>query len=68
MSRIDAPIGTGDIMPPWMPPRDPWDAFAVSPDVSAMYGQPSAALITRARQGWQKIEPLRVRTGEDGIQ
>ncbi|UQW99190.1 hypothetical protein [Streptomyces sp. RerS4] len=48
--------------------RIPWDAFAASADDSATYGQPSAALIARARRGWQQLGSLHARTGQDGIQ
>ncbi|MFJ8213236.1 hypothetical protein [Streptomyces sp. NPDC096033] len=35
--------------------RIPWDAFAVDSDVSEAYGQPSPALIERARRGWRNL-------------
>ncbi|MCX5376695.1 hypothetical protein [Streptomyces sp. NBC_00091] len=49
--------------------RIPWDAFAVEADVTSQYGQPSPALIARARRGWRKLGDLHARTdtaGEDG--
>jgi hypothetical protein len=49
--------------------RIPWDAFAVGADVTAHYGQPSPALIERARRGWRRLGALHERvipTGEDG--
>ncbi|MEU5811202.1 hypothetical protein [Streptomyces sp. NPDC047718] len=48
--------------------RTPWDAFAVDSDVSATYGQPSPALIERARRGWRRLGSLHARIGEDGTQ
>jgi hypothetical protein len=51
--------------------RIPWDAFAAGADVTAAYGQPSPALIERARRGWRKLGSLHERVspaGEDGAQ
>lgn len=36
-------------------PRIPWDAFATPADVSTEYGQPSPALMARAKSGWQRL-------------
>ncbi|MEU9715426.1 hypothetical protein [Streptomyces sp. NPDC047976] len=49
-------------------PPIPWDAFAVNSDVTAPYGQPSAALIERARRGWKRLGNLHGRLAEDGTQ
>ncbi|MCF3181754.1 hypothetical protein IPZ70_17655 [Streptomyces polychromogenes] len=44
----------------------PWGAFSVGSDVSAVYGQPSPALIVRAKRGWRKLSFLHAHSGEDG--
>ncbi|MFG2668376.1 hypothetical protein ACGFY6_29590 [Streptomyces sp. NPDC048387] len=44
----------------------PWDAFAVGADVTAAYGQPSPALIERARRGWKKLGSVHTRAGVEG--
>lgn len=49
--------------------RIPWDAFAVDADVTGMYGQPSPALMARAKRGWRNLGALHTRidpAGEDG--
>ncbi|MCJ0868083.1 hypothetical protein [Streptomyces sp. AP-93] len=33
----------------------PWDAFAVESDVAGVYGQPSPALMARAKRGWRNL-------------
>lgn len=48
--------------------RIPWDAFTVGADTAGMYGQPSPALMARARRGWRNLDALHARTeaaGED---
>ncbi|RST00371.1 hypothetical protein EF910_32060 [Streptomyces sp. WAC07149] len=46
----------------------PWDAFAVTSDTAETYGQPSPALMKRARRGWKKLGNLHARVREDGPQ
>lgn len=46
----------------------PWDAFSAGADVTEMYGQPSPALMARARRGWRDLGALHARidpVGED---
>ncbi|MFI8281113.1 hypothetical protein ACIGBH_40900 [Streptomyces sp. NPDC085929] len=48
--------------------RIPWDAFTVATDTAGMYGQPSPALVARARRGWRNLGALHARAeaaGED---
>lgn len=48
--------------------RIPWDAFTVGADTAEAYGQPSPALVARARRGWQNLGALHSRidpAGED---
>ncbi|KIF02957.1 hypothetical protein PL81_26995 [Streptomyces sp. RSD-27] len=49
-------------------PRIPWNAFAIKGDVSAPYGQPSPALIERARRGWKRVGSIHARTNKDVAQ
>ncbi|MFE7803805.1 hypothetical protein ACFU51_03880 [Streptomyces sp. NPDC057430] len=46
--------------------RIPWDAFAASSDVSGPYGQPSTALIERAKGGKSRIGALDTPTNPVG--
>ncbi|MFJ8209712.1 hypothetical protein [Streptomyces sp. NPDC096033] len=50
------------------PDRIPWEAFTIAADTSATYGQPSPALIARARRGWKRLGNLHERLGQDGTQ
>ncbi|MFE1560986.1 hypothetical protein ACFW6V_39130 [Streptomyces sp. NPDC058734] len=43
----------------------PWDAFAAGADIARVYGQPSPALIERARRGWRKLGALHARIDSD---
>ncbi|MER6249948.1 hypothetical protein ABT224_00910 [Streptomyces sp. NPDC001584] len=42
-------------------PRIPWDAFAVPDDVTEAYGQPSPALMARAKHGWRRLGAVHAR-------
>lgn len=42
-------------------PRIPWDAFAASDDVIEVYGQPSPALMARAKHGWRRLGAVHAR-------
>ncbi|WP_327258204.1 hypothetical protein [Streptomyces sp. NBC_01244] len=46
--------------------RIAWDAFAVDADVTAMYGQPSPALMARTKRGWQRLGSLPARIDPAG--
>ncbi|MFF4498704.1 hypothetical protein [Streptomyces sp. NPDC001546] len=65
------PRRTPQAQPPRPEPAQPipWDAFAAGTDATAPYGQPSPALMERARRGWRRLGSLHERvspTGEDG--
>ncbi|MGW6413112.1 hypothetical protein ACWF95_39210 [Streptomyces vinaceus] len=47
------------------PATIPWDAFAIAVDVSETYGQPSAALMKRARRGWKRLGNLHAHLDQD---
>ncbi|MFJ3975167.1 hypothetical protein [Streptomyces sp. NPDC090021] len=46
--------------------RIPWDAFAVGSNISAPYGQPSPALIERAKGSESRIGALHTHTASAG--
>lgn len=47
--------------------RIPWDAFASSADVTAPYGQPSPALVARAKRGWRRLGAVHARVDLDAV-
>ncbi|MFJ5634687.1 hypothetical protein ACIQF5_18900 [Streptomyces goshikiensis] len=42
-------------------PRIPWDAFTARADVTEAYGQPSPALMARAKRGWRRLGAVHAR-------
>ncbi|MFF4576931.1 hypothetical protein ACFY15_00740 [Streptomyces sp. NPDC001373] len=73
MAKLPLPRRTPANQPTKSEPaeRIPWDAFAAGADVTAAYGQPSPALVERARRGWRRLGSMHERlsrAGEDGAQ
>ncbi|MFE3995932.1 hypothetical protein ACFXPW_30165 [Streptomyces goshikiensis] len=42
-------------------PRIPWDAFTAPADVTEACGQPSPALMARAKRGWRRLGAVHAR-------